>query len=125
MSKKESKMRAIFGSPTKDEMNWNKVNRPKVQEDLSAFKQLPKQAPFIKDENIDLNSYYQPRMQNIYTTQQQQQQQQQQQPLQCSTMLYHSPPSYTVVSFKYYNKYQSRFDFPTFIQTKPQCMTYS
>ncbi|XP_063686934.1 uncharacterized protein LOC134820475 [Bolinopsis microptera] len=90
MSKKESKMRAIFGSPTKEEMNWNKVNRPKVQEDLSAFKQLPKQTPFIKDENIDLNSYYQPRMQNIYTTQQQQQ------PLQCSTMLYHSPPSYTV-----------------------------
>ena len=95
MSKKESKMRAIFGSPTKDELNWNKINRAKVQEDLSAFKQLPKQPPYVKDENIDLNAlnnYYQPRLQNMYS--------QQQQPLQCTTMLYPSPPGYTTVSYK-------------------------
>ena len=68
----------------------------KLEEDLSAFKQLPKQSSFIKDENIDLNalnSYYQPRMQHLYT--------QQQQPLQCSNMLYHSPPGYPTVSKPY------------------------
>ena len=102
MSKKESKMRAIFGSPNKDNnISWTKETRSKIQEDLtafkipedlSAFKQLPKQ-PAFKDENIDLNalnSYYQqPRLQTVYSAQQ---------PLQCTNMLYNSPPAYNTVS---------------------------
>ena len=55
MSKKESKMRAIFGSPSKDELHWQDLKKTKERENLSAFKQpLIKQGTVV----IIINDYY-------------------------------------------------------------------
>ena len=56
MSKKESKMRAIFGSPTKDEINWNKAMSK--DHDITSLK-MPKQQRLQREQEtaaFDFNS---------------------------------------------------------------------
>lgn len=90
MSKKESKMRAIFGSPKKGSNNWS--NPPHEPRRYRAEQHpLKEQHHYVKDENLDLNgldSYYpQPRIQSVYTHQD---------PgslPSCNQILYPSPPA--------------------------------